>query len=114
MSPGALEQVIINLLINASQAADKEDSCLSLRVGVDKGPEPRLVIRITDNGCGMDEDIRGKIFTPFFTSRKDGTGTGIGLYIVKGLVDEMAGRIDVRSEPGRGSTFTLSLPAGTT
>ena len=114
VSPGALEQVIINLLINASQAADKEDSCLSLRVGVDKGPEPRLVIRITDNGCGMDEDIRGKIFTPFFTSRKNGTGTGIGLYIVKGLVDEMAGRIDVRSEPGRGSTFTLSLPAGTT
>ncbi len=110
VSPGALEQVIINLLINASQAADKVDSCLQLSAGREKDSPARLIIRITDNGCGMDEETQRKIFFPFFTSRKDGTGTGIGLYIVKGLVDEMSGRIDVQSEPGRGSTFILSLP----
>jgi signal transduction histidine kinase len=59
----------------------------------------------------MDEETKKKIFFPFFTSKKDGKGTGLGLYIVKSLVDEMAGHIEVRSEPGKGSTFKISLPA---
>jgi len=110
VSPGTLEQVITNLLINASQAADKEHSCLSLRAFVDEGLPRFLVVEITDNGCGMDEETQKKIFFPFFTSRMDGTGTGLGLYIVKGLVDDMSGRIEVRSEPGKGTTFVLSVP----
>lgn len=110
VSPGTLEQVITNLLINATQAADKEHSCLSLRAFVDEDIPRRLVVEITDNGCGMDEETQKKIFFPFFTSRMDGTGTGLGLYVVKGLVDEMCGRIEVRSEPGKGTTFVLSLP----
>ena len=110
LSPGTLEQVITNLLINASQAADKEHSCLSLRAFVDEGLPRFLVVQITDNGCGMDEETQKKIFFPFFTSRTDGTGTGLGLYIVKGLVDEMSGRIEVRSELGKGTTFVLTVP----
>jgi PAS domain S-box-containing protein len=110
VDPWALEQVIINLLINASQVADKQDSRLRLNAYAENNGVNRFTIEITDNGCGMDEETKKKIFFPFFTSKKDGKGTGLGLYIVKGLVDEMAGRIEVRSEPGKGSTFSISIP----
>ena len=110
VDPWALEQVIINLLINASQVTDKEDSRLRLKAFVEKNGGNRFTIEITDNGCGMDEETKKKIFFPFFTSKKDGKGTGLGLYIVKSLVDEMAGHIEVQSEPGKGSTFRISLP----
>ncbi|MGE5856449.1 MAG: sensor histidine kinase, partial [Syntrophaceae bacterium] len=110
VDPWALEQVIINLLINASQVADKQDSRLSLNAYAENNGGNRFTIEIADNGCGMDEETKKKIFFPFFTSKKDGKGTGLGLYIVKGLVDEMAGRIEVRSEPGKGSTFSISIP----
>jgi PAS domain S-box-containing protein len=109
--PWALEQVIINLLINASQVMDKEDSRLGLRAFAETNGGGRITIEITDNGCGMDEETKKKIFFPFFTSKKDGKGTGLGLYIVKSLVDEMAGHIEVQSEPGKGSTFRISIPA---
>ena len=108
--PLALEQVIINLLINASQVTDKEDSRLGLKAFVEKNGGNRFTIEITDNGCGMDEETKKKIFYPFFTSRKDGKGTGLGLYIVKSLVDEMTGQIEVQTEPGKGSTFRISIP----
>jgi two-component system NtrC family sensor kinase len=58
----------------------------------------------------MDEETKKKIFFPFFTSKKDGKGTGLGLYIVKSLVDEMAGHIEVQTQPGNGSTFRISIP----
>jgi len=110
VDPWALEQVIINLLINASQVADKQDSRLRLDAYTENNGGNRFTIEITDNGCGMDEETRKKIFFPFFTSKKDGKGTGLGLYIVKGLIEEMAGRIEVRSESGKGSTFSISIP----
>ncbi|HET6488972.1 MAG TPA: ATP-binding protein [Syntrophales bacterium] len=112
--PWALEQVIINLLINASQVADKADSRLGLKAFVDKNGGNRFTIEITDNGCGMDGETIKKIFFPFFTSKKDGKGTGLGLYIVKNLIDEMEGRIEVQSEPGRGSTFRIAIPVNKT
>ena len=108
--PWALEQVIINLLINASQVTDKENSRLRLKAFVERNGGNRFTIEITDNGCGMDEETKKKIFFPFFTSKKDGKGTGLGLYIVKSLVDDMAGRIEVQSEPGKGTTFRISIP----
>jgi signal transduction histidine kinase len=97
-------------LINASQVADKQDSRLRLNDYEENNGGNRFTIEITDNGCGMDEETRKKIFFPFFTAKKDGKGTGLGLYIAKSLIDEMSGRIEVRSEPGRGSTFSLSIP----
>ena len=108
--PWALEQVIINLLINASQVMDKENSRLGLKAFVEKNGRNRFTIEITDNGCGMDEETKKKIFFPFFTSKKDGKGTGLGLYIVKSLVEEMAGHIEVETQPCDGSTFRISIP----
>jgi signal transduction histidine kinase len=108
--PWALEQVIINLLINASQVTDKEDSRLGLKAFVEKNGWNRFTIEITDNGCGMDEETKKKIFFPFFTSKKDGKGTGLGLYIVKSLIEEMAGHIEVETKPCDGSTFRISIP----
>ena len=106
----AIEQVIINLLINASQASDKENSWLRLKAFLEKENGNYFNIEVADNGCGMDENTRNSIFLPFFTTKKDGMGTGIGLYVVENLVTEMGGEIAVQSEPGRGSTFRVSIP----
>ncbi len=106
----AIEQVIINLLINASQASDKKDSWIRLTAFREKENGKHLNIEVADNGCGMDENTRNRLFVPFFTTKKDGMGTGIGLYIVESLVQEMGGEITVQSEPGTGSTFRISIP----
>ena len=106
----AIEQVIINLLINASQASDKKDSWIRLTAFREKENGKYLNIEVSDNGCGMDENTRNSVFLPFFTTKTDGTGTGIGLYIVESLVQEMGGKITVQSEPATGSTFRISIP----
>jgi PAS domain S-box-containing protein len=103
----SLEQVLINLLINAAQAADKPDSFIKL---VAKSEEPgprRLVMEIIDNGTGIDEETMARIFEPFFTTKGSGSGTGLGLYISQNLVESLDGTIEVHSVPGEGSTFRL-------
>ncbi|NOQ95954.1 MAG: hypothetical protein GQ555_04975 [Desulfobacterales bacterium] len=64
---------------------------------------------VSDNGCGMDEDVKKKLFTTFF-STKEGRGTGLGLLIAQKIVQEHDGTITVESQVGRGSTFTIRLP----
>jgi PAS domain S-box-containing protein len=108
--PQALEQILINLLINAAQAADKEDSCVRINVVPEKTRRNRLMIEVKDNGCGMDDETTRKIFDPFFTSKAPGTGTGLGLYVCHNLIDGIGGLIKVESKPGKGSTFTVILP----
>ncbi|HYA13477.1 MAG TPA: PAS domain S-box protein [Syntrophales bacterium] len=106
--PEAVEQILINLLINAAQASDKEDSWIRLRVATgDKYPN-RHVIEVSDNGYGMDEKIKEKIFDPFFTT-KASVGTGMGLYVCNTMVTGLGGHIEVESKPGRGSTFRVVL-----
>jgi signal transduction histidine kinase len=106
----SLEQILINLLVNAAQAADKEDSRVELRARVTDRWLERLVIEVSDNGRGMDEEIRQRIFDPFFTTKPRPEGTGLGLYVVHTLVGALQGRIEVESAPGEGSTFRVSLP----
>jgi signal transduction histidine kinase len=107
--PEALEQIIINLLINAAHAADKEDSWVRLAVIPRGVHSPYSTIEISDNGLGMDEATKRKIFDPFFTTKGPRKGTGLGLYICHNLIEGLGGRIDVDSEPGKGSTFRIVL-----
>lgn len=112
-------QVLTNLMMNAVQAMP-EGGPLVLRTETKHVEEPRndhaeegdfLAIGIVDRGTGISEKERERIFQPFFTTKGVGRGTGLGLYVCQGIVREQGGWIDVESELGRGSTFTVWLPA---
>ncbi len=107
--PGALEQVLVNLLVNASQAVDKEDSWVKLKVKRGKPCGDDVVIEVRDNGCGMDEGTRGKVFKPFFTTKAADRGTGLGLFVSHYLIRRLGGRIEVESKQGGGTTFRVIL-----
>lgn len=104
---GELLQVFINLITNAVQAMQgKGRLTLTIR------PESTgILVSISDTGPGIDPDHLERIFTPFFTTKKPGTGTGLGLYIVESIVKKSGGQISVESEPGKGATFQLRFPA---
>ena len=109
-SPEAVEQIVVNLLINAVQATDKEDSTIRLSMKLnEKGEQRQIIIEVTDNGCGMDEETRERIFDPFFTTKPSMMGTGLGLYVCHNLIRSLGGCIEVESEPGKGSTFRIVL-----
>jgi PAS domain S-box-containing protein len=108
--PGAVEQILINLLINAIQATDKEDSWIRVRAMLAPSKTGYVQIDVSDNGCGMDENTRERIFEPFYTTKSPGTGTGLGLYVTRNLIDELGGEILLESQTGMGSTFSIRLP----
>ena len=107
----ALEQILINLLVNASEASENKDLTIELNVNVNRDWLSRTVLEVKDNGNGMDEAVVKKIFNPFFTTKSHAKGTGLGLYVCKGLVERLNGKLEVDSLPGKGSTFRLILPA---
>lgn len=105
----ALEQIVINLLINATQAMDKADTGIRVRVAANV-PEPKHIqIEITDNGCGIEQDCLDKIFDPFYTTKPLGEGVGLGLYICHNLLTGIGGKLEVESTVGLGSTFRVIL-----
>jgi signal transduction histidine kinase len=108
--PDAIEQPLINLLINAAQAADKPESFIRLRVRRGASGKEGLVLEVEDNGCGMDAKTVSRIFDPFFTTKEEGLGTGLGLYISKNLLESVGGSISVESEIGRGTTIRVVIP----
>jgi signal transduction histidine kinase len=104
-----LEQVLLNLIGNAADALENSpDGKISVRVWVDTGK--RIVCSITDNGCGIAKEQLGQIFEPYFTTKAVGKGTGLGLAVVRQIVEGYGSRIEVRSELGVGTTFAFSLP----
>jgi signal transduction histidine kinase len=108
--PDAIEQTLINLLINAAQAADKPDSHIRLKAWREISGMEGLVLEVEDNGCGMEAKTASRIFDPFFTTKEEKLGTGLGLYISKNLLESVGGFITVESEIGRGTAFRVVLP----
>ena len=103
-----LEQVLVNLALNAKDAMDGAGT---LTIAADVDPEAHKVhILVTDTGCGMDAATRRRAFEPFFTTKPQGKGTGLGLSTVWGIVQSHGGTVTVESQPGRGSTFKIVLP----
>ena len=101
--PGQVNQVFMNIIFNAIQATEGPGTVrLSTR-----RDGPWAVVAIDDDGPGIPPEIRAKIFDPFFTTKKVGEGTGLGLSISYGIMEKHGGRIEVESEPGKGSRFTL-------
>jgi len=113
--PVQLEQVLLNLLINARQAMLGRGGSITVKAAT--APEDDEVrIQVIDTGPGIPEKLLPKIFQPFFTTKGtarpgESRGTGLGLAICKEIVEHHRGRISVCSEPGRGTTFTIHLPA---
>jgi PAS domain S-box-containing protein len=111
MNAGRIEQVLVNLLINAGQAADKEDSCVTLTArAVGRGAES-VEITVSDNGCGIPPAAVDHIFDPFFTTKEREGGTGLGLAIVQRIINEHGGRISFATKENVGTSFTVLLPA---
>jgi two-component system, cell cycle sensor histidine kinase and response regulator CckA len=120
--PGQIAQVLVNLAVNARDAmpaggtltittssTDVDDIHPACRVGLAAGRY--ACVKVSDTGVGMTRDVLDHAFEPFFTTKAKGEGTGLGLATVYGIVTQARGHVQVYSEPGIGTTFTILLPA---
>jgi len=109
IDPEQFQQIVLNLLQNATQAMP-EGGYIDIEIAVDLEADQkhRALLRIRDTGIGMDAEVQEKLFTPFFTTKED--GTGLGLVTSKKIIDAHGGAIRVESELGNGTCFTISLP----
>jgi signal transduction histidine kinase len=106
-SPSQINQVFLNIITNAAQAIEGQGEIVITTKVYD--PE-RVAISIADTGCGIPEENLAKIRDPFFTTKEVGTGTGLGLSIVDEIIRSHFGELQIESEVGKGSIFTVILP----
>jgi len=122
MDPAQIDQILANLAVNARDAIAGtgkltiessttifDDAYCAAHPG--SVPGNYVLLSVSDDGCGIDKEVQGQIFEPFFTTKAQGHGTGLGLSTVYGIVKQNLGFINVVSEPGRGTTFSIYLPA---
>jgi C4-dicarboxylate-specific signal transduction histidine kinase len=111
-----LEQVFINLVTNAIDALDEKAAAseekIEKRLEIETfAIRNQVIVHVTDTGCGMSNEVASKILEPFFTTKKIGKGTGLGVSISYGIVQDYDGTIDIESAIGEGTTFILKFPA---
>jgi PAS domain S-box-containing protein len=122
MDPGQVSQILMNLAANARDAMPGGGRLTFRTANVEPGRDaapsensrlfqgPTVLLSVSDTGMGMNEDTRQHIFEPFFSTKDRGRGTGLGLSMVYGIVEQSGGFIEVESEPGRGTAFHIYLP----
>jgi two-component system, NtrC family, sensor kinase len=110
IDPNQIKQVLLNLVHNALQAMPRGGVLVVRTENQERDDTPWLAVSVRDNGMGIAPDDLERIFEPFFTTRPVGSGTGLGLSVSYGIITEHGGFIDVESEPGHGSCFTVWLP----
>lgn len=120
--PSQIQQVLMNLATNAVHAMHEKGGTLDISIAnvraeadrpllqPDMAPGNYVMLSVRDSGYGMDREVKERMFEPFFTTKPVDEGTGLGLSVVYGIVNEHRGTISVSSEPGKGSTFTIFLP----
>ena len=119
--PVQLHQVVMNLATNAVQAFEKEQGKISIELNQHELPHADLstsslpsgtyaCLKVKDNAGGIPQDIIGRIFDPYFTTKSPEKGTGLGLATVYGIVKELCGAVFVHSQVGQGTQFTVHLP----
>jgi signal transduction histidine kinase/CheY-like chemotaxis protein len=108
--PLPLEQVVVNLVANARDAQGAGGRIRIRTTRLERDGDTWAAIQVADEGHGLSNEARAHLFEPFFTTKPVGRGTGLGLATSLATVEEVGGRIEVESEPGRGSTFTVLLP----
>lgn len=102
-----MSQLFLNLLINAFQSVESRGGCIHITTKIENGDN---ILIVADEGEGISEDIIGSIFDPFFTTKETGKGTGLGLAIAAQAAESHKGSIQVESEMGKGTTFTVRIP----
>ncbi|WP_300426309.1 sensor histidine kinase [uncultured Thalassolituus sp.] len=106
MVESQISQVIVNLVVNSAQAISS-DGNIYLRSFIDRND---IIIEVEDDGCGIEDAVKERIFDPFFTTKDVGEGTGLGLSLSYGIIEQHQGRIRVDSEVGKGTCFRIALP----
>jgi len=108
MDTDQIKQVFVNIILNAAEAMPQGGT---LTIETETDSDSRfLKVNFTDTGSGIPEENLSKIFDPFFTTKRSGKGTGLGLSVSYGIIQRHNGFLEVKSQIGRGSTFTVKLP----
>jgi PAS domain S-box-containing protein len=108
---GQIDQVIMNLVVNARDAMPRGGKLVIATSNIQSLTDRYVRLAVSDTGDGMTDDVRARVFEPFFTTKPQGQGSGLGLATAYGIVEQAKGQIRVDSVPGKGSTFSVVLPA---